>query len=234
MANKSSSFDFENEDFLFENIWGQRLEGFAIEEPNVFRDITESDIAYIKKRAPFLQLMNPQAQFGDSVTLHFVPAKSGWTIFDYGDALSASPGNQLFNAYPPLAINLTPKATAEAESESESESENNSRKDQRLTEEEESGTGETEYAPTGQGTLIKQAFDTAEAMVLLVGKRWPSIKVIGGDRLMQWAAWVIAEEQGVQLEGFEPTRQEKEKRQRLLRKRRQAAEATAQPRPKTP
>lgn len=247
MPNKTSpSGEFENDDFLFDNVWRQRLNGLALDEVNIFRDITDSDIAYIKKRAPFLQLMNPKAEFGESVTLRFVEANSGWTIFDYGDAISASPGSHLFSGYPPIKLSTEKAAEQEKAEENEeyqeeqNDEETNSNEDESegyttVGEEEEEDTdiGETEFEPTGKGTIVKQAFDTATEMVQIVGERWPSMQIIAGERVMQWAAWVAAQEHGYKLEGFEPTLKEKEQYERL-RKQRQQRTKTATPKGPAP
>lgn len=84
----------ENEQILFSDGVTANLEQV------VGRDVTAQDIDYLRKRFPYLQIVNT----GKSVPRHEKPkiqtAKSGWTIVDYGNGLSASPGEHLWQGHP--------------------------------------------------------------------------------------------------------------------------------------
>lgn len=70
----------------------------------------------------------------------------------------------------------------------------------------------------GGGTLIWQSFETAKAMVeLAIEKGWPGIEIIGGSPFMEWAAWMAAQDKNYLLVGYEPSQQEKKKRERIVR-----------------
>ena len=57
------------------------------------------------------------------------------------------------------------------------------------------------------GSLSKQAFTTAADMVALaVQQGWPGIHIVAGDRHMQWAAWALAEANGLKVLGFDPSK----------------------------
>jgi len=78
------------------SVWGKRARGLDVPEFDVFRSVTPEDVEYLRSRFPFLQLVSTEPSFGETVQLNFVTADSGWTIFDYGEAMSASPGIHLY------------------------------------------------------------------------------------------------------------------------------------------
>lgn len=170
-------------------VWGQRDQGILVE--NVKRDISPSDIEYLRSRCPFIQILNIDATFEHYTSVHFIRAKSGWTIQDLDDGLCTSVGSFMFGG---------------ADSPSIEDPEN---KDPDLLE---------EFINAGKGTVIKQAFDTAHEMVEMIKHRWKGgIEIIAGSDLMKWALWVAAEEQKLKLIGYEASEKEKEKRIRLNR-----------------
>ncbi len=78
-------------------------------------------------------------------------------------------------------------------------------------ESEEGGSG-------GKGTIIKQQFDTAQQMIVLaIEKGWPGVEIIAGTPLMQWAAWMAAEDRQYRLLGYEPSTADRQKRERIKR-----------------
>lgn len=171
----------------FSNLWSKRAEGLHLPAFDINRPISHSEVEYLLKHAPFLQLLNTDATFEKFEAVKFVTAPSGWVIHDLDDAISSSPGPFLFGGEDNLPISG-----------------------------EEGGEG-TPYLNPGKGTVINQAFDTAQAMIELVAERWPGIEIIAGTELMQWAAWVICDQKKLKLVGFEPTDEHKEKRDRLIR-----------------
>jgi hypothetical protein len=55
------------------------------------RKISEDDVDYISDHNyPFIQLINPEAEFGKEFSLHFITTSNGWIVHDYGGAISTS------------------------------------------------------------------------------------------------------------------------------------------------
>ncbi len=192
IASMVADFDSDDEMDLdeFANLWGKRAEGLRLPAFDATRPISHAEVEYILRHAPFLQILNTEATFDKFDQVKFITAKSGWVIHDLDDAVSSSPGPFLFGG----ADNLP------------------------LSGDEEGGEGEgIPSLNPGKGTIINQAFDTAQAMIELVAARWPGIEIIAGSELMQWAAWVISEEKKLKLIGFEPTEEHKDRRDRLRR-----------------
>lgn len=61
---------------------------------NVLRDISPEEIQYLLDCCPFLQIVDTVLHYIDEEPpeVQFIEAQSGWKIFDYGDAMSSSPG----------------------------------------------------------------------------------------------------------------------------------------------
>lgn len=70
----------------------------------------------------------------------------------------------------------------------------------------------------GSGTIVRQAYETAAQMIQLAQEfGWAGIRIIDGHPLMQWAAWMQASDDEYHLEGFEPTEEDQQKRERIKR-----------------
>lgn len=174
---KSDNYDvFVNA--LLKNVWGKRLRGLSVAQLELNGPIRHEDVEYLLNRYPFLQIISTDPKFPEEgIQTKLIDAKSGWTIHDYGDAMSASPGELLFRRY----------------------------------EEEEEG-GET----GGTGTIIKQAYITAQEMVkIAASKGWPGIDIVDGTPIMKWATWMAALDRELLLNGYEPTEDDHKKRARL-------------------
>lgn len=61
---------------------------------NVLRDISPEEIQYLLDMCPFLQIVDTVMHYTEEQPpeVQFIEAKSGWKIFDYGDAMCSSPG----------------------------------------------------------------------------------------------------------------------------------------------
>lgn len=69
---------------------------------------------------------------------------------------------------------------------------------------------------SGQGTVIKQAFDTVDALMAWAKEMgWTAVEIIAGTDFMKWAALVAADKYGLALTGFTPTREETAKKERV-------------------
>ena len=65
---------------------------------NLFRDISPEEIQYLLDLCPFLQIVDTVLHYvGDDQPpeVQFIKARTGWTILDYGDAMSSSPGKKI-------------------------------------------------------------------------------------------------------------------------------------------
>lgn len=170
-------------------VWGARDQGILIE--NVARPINAADIEYIRSQCPYIQILNIDATFENYTSVRFIRAKSGWTIQDLDDGLCTSIGTFMFGGSDTPFI------------------EDLDNKDFDIVQ---------EYVNFGRGTVIKQAFDTAQEMVEIIKTRWKGgIEIISGSELMKWALWVAAEENKLKLIGYEASEKDKAKRARLNR-----------------
>ena len=166
---------------FLENIWGKRASGIPVSRIDWNRPIRPDEVQYLLSRYPFLQIINTDAKFAGEMKVTFNVAKTGWIIHDYGDAISASPGELLFKNYSGDWNEL----------------------------EEEGDNG-------GSGTIVNQAYLTAQEMVTLaIQKGWAGVEIIAGTAIMQWAAWMAAQDNNFNLIGYEPTKEAKEKRARV-------------------
>jgi len=152
------------------------------------RPLTPDDVLYLLNHSPFLQIVS----MGGSMPLQeveFVTAKSNWVIHNYGDAMSSSPGKLLFRGG-----------------------------DFHLAFDDDDGGDDGGIVNPDKGTIWKQAFDTAQEMMALAKKLgWLGVKIIDGHPLMQWAAWMYAQDEKMRLHGYEPSKSDQEKRYRIKR-----------------
>ncbi|MDF1759998.1 MAG: hypothetical protein P1U40_05645 [Coxiellaceae bacterium] len=66
----------------------------GVDDPRLFLwDIKPLDILYLFDKFPFLQIVDTRVEVDPPTEPAFITAdRSGWTIYDYGNAMSASPG----------------------------------------------------------------------------------------------------------------------------------------------
>ncbi len=188
MADPFDDYDEKAEGFL-QNVWDKRAEGLEVPAIDWSRPIRPDDVAFLLRKYPHLQIVNTHASFAEGYDVKFIEASNGWLIHDYGDAMSVSPGRLLYGeGYPPQD-----------------------------DDEEGGGVGEGDMTP-GSGTIIKQSVDTAAELIAVAKtKGWDGVTIAAGTDLMQWAAWVACEEQGLRLSGYEPDSDAKAKRDRVRR-----------------
>jgi len=184
-------------DFFLKNLWGKRAGGLNLPVEEIFSSVTPENIAYLLNFLfPFIQIVSTSAAFAGEAGLRFITAKSGWIIHDYGEAMSTSLGNFLYKGSDYYALTL-PQKESEASEGGEA-----------------GGSGTSELKPNG--TLVKQAYDTAFEMVELVHQKgWPGIQIVAGTPTMEWAVWVAAEEKKMKVVGFTPDKKAQDKRQRI-------------------
>ena len=164
----------------------------------VSRPISPQDIQYLKDRFPFMQLLNASEHRQIAEKPEFITAQSGWILYDYGDALCASPGTFLWGGGN-HRIHIP------------------GQKKEKDEEQGGAGTGELNINQ-GHGTLIKQAVDTGAEMIYIAMERgWPAADIVDGHHWMMWGAWMLAEDREYLLGGYEPSLEDKARRQRLRR-----------------
>lgn len=166
----------------------QTLDKLNLKDVDFLRPLTSEDILYLINQCPFLQII----RIGDPVPLpnvELITAKTNWVIQHYGDAMSSSPGKLLFQG-----------GNFHLHSGDDG-----------------GGDGGSIINP-GKGTIQKQAFDTAQEMMALAKKwGWTGVKIVDGHFIMQWAAWMYAEDEEIHLEGYNPDKKARDKRDRIKR-----------------
>lgn len=153
-------------------------------------DLRTPDIQYLIDRCPFLQIVDTKVVTDPPPEPEFTTLKSGWTLYDYGNALSCSPGLYLY-------------AGGDFR--------------MRVAGEEDDGDEGAIINP-GKGTLINQIYETAIEMVEIADDRaWEGLLIVDGQELMKWAAWVEAYDRGFHIYGYEPGDKAFAKRRRIRR-----------------
>lgn len=158
---------------------------------DVLRRISPEEILWLLDHCPFLQLVDTKISVGaEEPDPQFITAKSGWTIHDYGNAFSTSPGLLLFGGG------------------------DYTYKHNRDKDDKEGGT----IINPGHGTLANQIFMTASEMIdIAIARSWEGVLIVDGHPSMQWAAWVEGYDKGLYVEGYEPDANDFAKRKRLRR-----------------
>lgn len=154
---------------------------------DILREITPEEIRYLLDHCPFLQIVGPDMAL-EKQPVKLVQSESGWDIHDYGDAMSSSPGRFLFGGGN-FRIYLK-------------------------GEEDEGGGGD--IINPGKGTVVNQAWVTANEMIAMAAERgWRFLTIVDGHPIMKRAAWIKAIELGITVDGFEPTIDDERIRERV-------------------
>jgi hypothetical protein len=152
------------------DIWLQRDQGMDLPLGDVLTTVAPTDIAYICNYIyPFIQLVNSAGNFEGGV-VHFYQSRAGWTIHDYGDAISTSAPHIL---------------------------------DAKAAEE-----GGDEGGKSGSGTN-DQAITIEDIARLIIDKGWASVEIVAGSELMQKLLWVESKRYGFNLNGYDPSDNDK-------------------------
>lgn len=151
--------------------------------------VTDEDILLYLNRHPYLQILNLDPTFEEFDSVKLTQSKCGWPIQDFGDALSSSQGEKMFDGIGAITL---------------------------FADDEDDGAGASDLTP-GDGTVVKQAFDTAVEMVEMIKERWSGLHIVAGAEVMKWAAWVVANDLGMEVYGYEPSKEAEARAQRLKR-----------------
>lgn len=158
-------------------------------DPDVARKITPEEIHYLLDHCPFLQMVDTHASYEPvQEEVRIVTAESSnWDVHDYGDALCSSPGKFIFGGgfY-------------------------------HLSDDDDDDAGGSGIVNPGKGTVYNQAFQTACEMVkMAVAHGWGGLRIVDGHPMMIRAAWIKASQQGLAVDGYEPTAYDHSVRERI-------------------
>ncbi len=159
--------------------------------------VSHEQVIYLLDHYPFIQLLNSDPHFENFEGVKVSKANStGWQIHDLGDALSSSPGEQLYQSG-----NFFGTPPVEQE--------------EGVGEEGEGGNGGAVLR--GQGTIYKMSFLTAQELVAMAKDRWDGIYIVAGSPYIKWCIWAEAEIAKVSIYGYEPQKVDKDRQVRLAR-----------------
>jgi hypothetical protein len=154
---------------------------------NVLRDISQEEIQYLLDCCPYLQIVDTVLHFIDEEPpeVQFIDAKSGWKVFDYGDAMSSSPGEKIlgFAEYKRIL---------------------------KQDEEDDDEGGGGKGTIWNQAFLT-----AAEMVAIAKEHGWRGIQIIDGHRVMKRSAWIAALSEGLPVVGFEPSSEDEKVRKRV-------------------
>lgn len=153
------------------------------------RPVTPFEVQYFLDRWPFLQVISTN-ELPILEEAQVLTAPNSWVVLSYGDAMASSPGQFLFGA-------ASPQVDAQAES---------------------AGDGDMTRVPALAGTVWRQAYETCLFMAKMARELgWEGVYIVDGHPMMKWAIWMAALDHGLTIDGFSPSEQDKERRERVKR-----------------
>ncbi|MBA2653989.1 MAG: hypothetical protein H0U71_02850 [Gammaproteobacteria bacterium] len=176
--------EYDSLDEFAKLIWGKRAEGLPVPELDFQREITPQELENIHQKYAFVQILNPEAADDDFADIKIIRSSSGWSILNYKNAMSASPGEMLF--YQGDYI--------------------------------QNDAAILERVCSGRGTIILQIMNTGADMVRIAKEEnWPAIHIVNGHPFMSWAVWKAAQDLHLPVTGYQPSKYEEAKYQRIQR-----------------
>ena len=153
------------------------------------RPVTPFEVQYFLDRWPFLQVISTN-ELPILEEAQVLTAPNSWVVLSYGDAMASSPGQFLFGAASPQAGH---------------------RVDQ-------DGEGDVTSVPALTGTVWRQAYETCLFMAKMARDLgWEGVYIVDGHPMMKWAIWMAALDHSLTIDGFSPSEQDKERRERVKR-----------------
>jgi hypothetical protein len=153
------------------------------------RPVTPFEVQYFLDRWPFLQIISTN-ELPILEEAQVLTAPNSWVVLSYGDAMASSPGQFLFGA-------ASPQANDKADS---------------------AGDGDAIGVPALAGTVWRQAYETCLFMAKMARELgWEGVYIVDGHPMMKWAIWMAALDHGLAIDGFTPSEQDKERRERVKR-----------------
>ena len=80
------------------SVWGRRTLDLPVKLFDITRPISPEDIAFLTHRSVYIQVINSKAVLSGMTEALLVRTEEGWTVHDYGEAMSVSPGESLFES----------------------------------------------------------------------------------------------------------------------------------------
>ena len=80
------------------SVWGRRTLDLPVKLFDITRPISPEDIAFLAHRSVYIQMINSKAVLSGMTEALLVRTEEGWTVHDYGEAMSVSPGESLFES----------------------------------------------------------------------------------------------------------------------------------------
>lgn len=84
-------------DIVKKTLWAKRVLDLPIPAIDPHRPVSKAEIALLRQRYHFAQIVNEQASLEGMAEAKIVVSRSGWDMYDYGDALSTALGGSLFS-----------------------------------------------------------------------------------------------------------------------------------------
>lgn len=168
--------------------WQKTLQRLGLAEASI-SEVRPSDIEWFANHWQFLQVVESSGIQQPLEQPQLIEAKSGWTIINYGNAMSTSPGKFLYGGgYSQIFL---------GGDESDDE-----------------GGG---IVNPKKGTIFKQAFDSAAEVIRLAKEwGWAGVQIVDGHPSMQRAAWVEACRIGIRMDGYTADVDAEKKRRRIV------------------
>ena len=161
--------------------------GFSVKEA-FSRGFSYSDVLYLLDQCPYLQIIDGVGKAKPWDEMRIDQSASGWLIHNYGDALTSSPGRLIFGIGAGLGS---------------------------LSEDEDEG-GSGGVSLSTVGTVVNQSYITVRDMIALaIAQGWGHVKLVDGHPRLFRYAWVEAMSQGIAIEGFKPTDQDRQFQERI-------------------
>ena len=150
------------------------------------------------KLYPYLQIVNGKVDNSKMTAVEYKTAETGWRICDYGEAMSSS--TPLF-----MTGENYPTPGLELDEDEEDEDEGGITGEGSSEEEEAVEEFFGPLAKEGSGTLVAQAFNTAQQMIAMASQRgWQGVIIADGNEFMKRSAWIGCEVNGMAYGGFTP------------------------------
>lgn len=217
MSNHFTSDTF-NDDF---NYHPSQTKQEAIESIFQQPEISPEQVKALLNLYPFLQIVNGAMDESRLDPMQYRTAKNGWRICDYGEAISSSNPVYLDMQDESLII----KALNEIEDEEDDEGSSGNSGDSEggsgsvSDDDEELDENNSYQGPRtkkGSGSLISQAFHTAQEMIEIAAAReWEGVIIVDGHPVMKRAAWMACEQHNLSYGGFKPEETDWKKFQRI-------------------
>lgn len=162
------------------------------------QELKPRQIAEMLALYPYLQIVNGRMDYDALKPVERVSAESGWSISDFGEALTTSCPLFQSKSHDVLFMDEDDMDEDEQGGTGGGEGEQGSE-----DEEEEYETYQGPIVKEGVGTVKAQAHNTALEMIAMAAERgWEGVVMVGGDDLMKRSAWIGCELHSLSYGGY--------------------------------